>query len=154
MFSVHYYDDLGLTVANGLSAIQNGTRQAEVTFCDIGERTGSISLEGVVMAMRARPDVYGVDCSVQNEQPYPACRPSSPTIGRPITVNKAIVGGNVFAHEFGIHQDGMLKNCEIYKIMVPQSIGRKSMGLIIGKHSGRNAVRTRLEELSYRPGDE
>ena len=125
VFSVHCHDDLGLAVANSLSAIQNGARQAEVTHCGI-----------------------------QNEQLYPACRLLSLIIGRPIAANKAIVGSNAFAHESGIHQDGMLKNRETYEIMTPQSIGRKSTDLVIGKHSGRNAVRTRLEELGYRLDDE
>ena len=111
VFSVHCHDDLGLAVANSLSAIQN-------------------------------------------EQLYPACRLLSLIIGRPIAANKAIVGSNAFAHESGIHQDGMLKNRETYEIMTPQSIGRKSTDLVIGKHSGRNAVRTRLEELGYRLDDE
>ena len=142
VFSVHCHDDLGLAVANSLSAIQNGARQAEVTLCGIGERAGNASLEEIVMAMKVRPDVYGVDCGIQNEQLYPACRLLSLIIGRPIAANKAIVGSNAFAHESGIHQDGMLKNRETYEIMTPQSIGRKSTDLVIGKHSGRNAVRT------------
>ena len=154
VFSVHCHDDLGLAVANSLSAIQNGARQAEVTLCGIGERAGNASLEEIVMAMKVRPDVYGVDCGIQNEQLYPACRLLSLIIGRPIAANKAIVGSNAFAHESGIHQDGMLKNRETYEIMTPQSIGRKSTDLVIGKHSGRNAVRTRLEELGYRLDDE
>ncbi len=154
VFSVHCHDDLGLAVANSLSAIQNGARQAEVTLCGIGERAGNASLEEIVMAMKVRSDVYGVDCNVDNEQLYPACRLLSLIIGRPIAANKAIVGGNAFAHESGIHQDGMLKNRETYEIMTPQSIGRKSTDLVIGKHSGRNAVRTRLEELGYRLDDE
>ena len=149
VFSVHCHDDLGLAVANSLSAIQNGARQAEVTLCGIGERAGNASLEEIVMAMKVRPDVYGVDCGIQNEQLYPACRLLSLIIGRPIAANKAIVGSNAFAHESGIHQDGMLKNRETYEIMTPQSIGRKSTDLVIGKHSGRNAVRNKLEALGY-----
>ena len=144
----------GATTINVPDAIQNGARQAEVTLCGIGERAGNASLEEIVMAMKVRPDVYGVDCGIQNEQLYPACRLLSLIIGRPIAANKAIVGSNAFAHESGIHQDGMLKNRETYEIMTPQSIGRKSTDLVIGKHSGRNAVRTRLEELGYRLDDE
>ena len=125
-----------------------------MTLCGIGERAGNASLEEIVMAMKVRPDVYGVDCGIRNEQLYPACRLLSLIIGRPIAANKAIVGSNAFAHESGIHQDGMLKNRETYEIMTPQSIGRKSTDLVIGKHSGRNAVRTRLEELGYRLDDE
>ena len=154
IISTHCHNDLGMATANTLSGILNGARQAEVTINGIGERAGNASLEEIVMAMKVRPDVYGVDCGIQNEQLYPACRLLSLIIGRPIAATKAIVGSNAFAHESGIHQDGMLKNRETYEIMTPQSIGRKSTDLVIGKHSGRNAVRTRLEELGYRLDDE
>ena len=154
VFSVHCHDDLGLAVANSLSAIQNGARQAEVTLCGIGERAGNASLEEIVMAMKVRSDVYGVDCNVDNEQLYPACRLLSLIIGRPIAANKAIVGGNAFAHESGIHQDGMLKNRETYEIMTPQSVGRNESNLVIGKHSGRNAVRNKFESLGYSLDDD
>ena len=154
VFSVHCHDDLGLAVANSLSAIQNGARQAEVTLCGIGERAGNASLEEIVMAMKVRPDVYGVDCGIRNEQLYPACRLLSLIIGRPIAANKAIVGSNAFAHESGIHQDGMLKNRETYEIMTPQSVGRTESNLVIGKHSGRNAVRNKFESMGYKLDDE
>lgn len=155
IFSVHCHNDLGLAVANTLYALQNGARQAEVTLSGIGERAGNTSLEELVMALRTRADYYGgLDTGIQSDQLFPACRLLSLIIGRPIPANKAVVGGNAFAHESGIHQDGMLKNRETYEIMTPQSIGRISTDLVIGKHSGRNAVRTRLEQLGYRLEDE
>jgi len=149
IFSVHCHDDLGLGVANTLAAIQAGARQAEVTLSGIGERAGNTSLEEVVMALRVRRDIFQVDTRIRSEQLYPSCRMLSMIIGQPIPANKAIVGGNAFAHESGIHQDGMLKHRETYEIMTPQSIGRTSSDLVIGKHSGRNAVRNKLEALGY-----
>ena len=149
IFSVHCHDDLGLSVANSLAAVEAGARQVEVTLCGIGERAGNTSLEEVVMALKVRRDVFGVDTGIRTEQLFPSCRMLSMIIGQPIPANKAIVGGNAFAHESGIHQDGMLKNRETYEIMTPQSIGRTSTDLVIGKHSGRNAVRNKLEALGY-----
>ena len=149
VFSVHCHDDLGLGVANTLAALQAGARQAEVTLSGIGERAGNTSLEEVVMALKVRNDVFRLDTHIRAEQLFPSCRLLSMIIGQPIPANKAIVGGNAFAHESGIHQDGMLKNRETYEIMTPQSIGRTSTDLVIGKHSGRNAVRNKLEALGY-----
>ncbi len=149
IFSVHCHDDLGLAVANSLAAVRNGARQAELCLSGIGERAGNASLEEFVMALKLRPEYYGVECTINNEQLYPACHMLSMIIGRPIPANKAIIGSNAFAHESGIHQDGMLKNRDTYEIMTPQAVGRKSTDIVIGKHSGRNAVRTRLEELGY-----
>ena len=149
VFSVHCHDDLGLAVANSLAAVKNGARQAELCLSGIGERAGNASLEEFVMALKLRPEYYGVECTINNEQLYPACHLLSLIISRPIPANKAIIGSNAFAHESGIHQDGMIKNRETYEIMTPQAVGRKSTDLVIGKHSGRNAVRTRLEELGY-----
>ncbi len=149
VFSVHCHDDLGLAVANSLSAVRNGARQLELCLCGIGERAGNASLEECVMAMKLRPDFYGVECAIHNEQLYPACHLLSMIIGRPIPANKAVIGSNAFAHESGIHQDGMLKNRDTYEIMSPQAVGRKSTDIVIGKHSGRNAVKTRLEELGF-----
>ena len=145
VFSVHCHDDLGLSVANSLAAVEAGARQVEVTLCGIG----NTSLEEVVMALKVRRDVFGVDTSIRTEQLFPSCRMLSMIIGQPIPANKAVVGGNAFAHESGIHQDGMLKNRETYEIMTPQSIGRTSSDLVIGKHSGRNAVRNKLDALGY-----
>ncbi len=154
IFSVHCHNDLGLGVANTLAAVQAGARQAEVTLCGIGERAGNASLEEFVMVMKTRNDIYPFDTNIVPEQLYPACRLLSMIIGRPLPANKAIVGGNAFAHESGIHQDGMLKNRETYEIMTPQSIGRMTSDLVIGKHSGRNAVRSKLVSLGYDFDDE
>ena len=154
IFSVHCHDDLGLAVANSLSAVKNGARQAELCLSGIGERAGNASLEEFVMALKLRPEYYGVECTINNEQLYPSCHLLSLIIGRPIPANKAIIGSNAFAHESGIHQDGMLKNRNTYEIMTPQAVGRKSTDIVIGKHSGRNAVRTRLEELGYHLNDD
>ncbi len=148
-FSVHCHNDLGLGVANSLAAIRVGARQAECTLCGIGERAGNAALEEIVMTMKVRNDIYPYQTNIVPEQLYPACRLLSLIIGRPLPANKAIVGGNAFAHESGIHQDGMLKNRETYEIMTPQSIGRMTSDLVIGKHSGRNAVRSKLESLGY-----
>ena len=131
------------------AAVKNGARQAELCLSGIGERAGNASLEEFVMALKLRPEYYGVECSIVTEQLYPSCHLLSLIIGRPIPANKAIIGSNAFAHESGIHQDGMLKNRNTYEIMTPQAVGRKSTDIVIGKHSGRNAVRTRLEELGY-----
>ncbi|MCR4665889.1 MAG: 2-isopropylmalate synthase [Desulfovibrio sp.] len=154
VYSVHCHDDLGLAVANTLAAMKVGVRQAEVTLSGIGERAGNASLEEVVMALTVRKDLYGLTHGIESEQLYPSCRLLSMIIGQPIPLNKSIVGANAFAHESGIHQDGMLKNRETYEIMTPQSVGRKETHLIIGKHSGRNAVLQKFESLGYRLNDE
>ncbi len=153
VFSVHCHDDLGLAVANSLSAVKSGARQVELCLSGIGERAGNASLEEFVMALKLRPEYYGVECAINNEQLYPSCHLLSLIIGRPIPANKAVIGSNAFAHESGIHQDGMLKHRGTYEIMTPQAVGRKSTDIVIGKHSGRNAVRTRLEELGYSLND-
>ena len=153
VFSVHCHDDLGLGVANTLAALQGGARQAELTLGGIGERAGNAAIEEVAMALKVRQDFYQLETGIQSEQLYPSCRLLSLIIGRPIAANKAVVGSNAFAHESGVHQDGMLKNRETYEIMTPQSIGRSSSDLVIGKHSGRNAVQTRLKELGYQLDD-
>lgn len=154
VFSVHCHNDLGLAVANTLAAFKVGVRQAEVTLNGIGERAGNASLEEVVMNLRVRHDYLGLDHNIVTEQLYPSCRLLSMTIGQPIPNNKAIVGANAFAHESGIHQDGMLKNRETYEIMTPQSVGRTESNLVIGKHSGRNAVRNKFENMGYTLDDE
>ncbi|MEG6504068.1 2-isopropylmalate synthase [Nitratidesulfovibrio sp. 1201_IL3209] len=150
VFSVHCHNDLGMGVANTLAALKAGARQAEVTVSGIGERAGNASLEEIVMALHTRRDFYQLDCGVVTEQLFPTCRLLSMIIGQPIPPNKAIVGANAFAHESGIHQDGMLKNRETYEIMTPESIGKTKTDLVIGKHSGRNAVKNKLDELGYR----
>lgn len=149
IFSVHCHNDLGLGVANTLEAIKAGARQAEVTLCGIGERAGNSSLEEVVMALHTRKDYYGVETSINTEQLFPSCRRLASTIGQPISPYKAIVGANAFAHESGIHQDGMIKNRQTYEIMTPESIGKKGTSIVIGKHSGRNALGTKLREMGY-----
>lgn len=154
VFSVHCHDDLGLAVANTLAAFRVGVRQAEVTLCGIGERAGNAALEEVVMNLRVRRDYFHLEHNIDTEQLYPSCRLLSMTIGQPIASNKAIVGANAFAHESGIHQDGMIKNRETYEIMTPESVGRTVSNLVIGKHSGRNAVRGKFESLGYKLTEE
>lgn len=154
IFAIHCHDDLGLGVANTLAALRVGARQAEVTLCGIGERAGNTSLEEVAMNLAVRKDYYGLESNIVSTQLYPSCRLLSMTIGQPIPHNKAIIGANAFAHESGIHQDGMLKNRQTYEIMAPQSVGRDSTNLVIGKHSGRNAVRSKFESMGYKLDDE
>ncbi len=154
IFSVHCHNDLGLGVANTLAALRVGARQVEVTLSGIGERAGNAALEEVAMALKVREGYYNLTHSIRTEQLYPSCRLLSMTIGQPIAMNKAIVGANAFAHESGIHQDGMLKNRETYEIMTPQSVGRAQTDLVLGKHSGRNAVKTKLESMGYTLDDQ
>lgn len=154
VFSVHCHDDLGLGVANTLAALRIGARQAEVALNGIGERAGNAALEEVAMALHVRKDYYDFTDNIKTEQLYPTCRLLSIIIGQPIPNNKAITGANAFAHESGIHQDGMIKHRETYEIMTPQSVGRQATTLVIGKHSGRNAVRGKFESLGYKLTDE
>ncbi len=150
VFSVHCHNDLGLAVANTLAALKAGARQAEVTLSGIGERAGNAALEEVVMALEVRKDYNQMHTNVDTTQLYPACRLLSMIIGQPIPSNKAVIGTNAFAHEAGIHQAGMLKNRQTYEIMTPESVGKVSNELVIGKHSGRHAVEGKLQELGYR----
>jgi 2-isopropylmalate synthase len=148
--SVHCHDDLGLAVANSLAAVLAGARQIECTVNGIGERAGNTSMEECVMSVKTRPDVFrGLDTNVRTTEIYPSSRLLSSIIGIPVQPNKAIVGDNAFAHEAGIHQDGVLKAAITYEIMTPQSIGRPSNELVLGKHSGRHAFRDRLQELGF-----
>jgi len=150
VLSVHCHDDLGLAVANSLAAVRAGARQVECTVNGIGERAGNTSMEEVVMAIATRPDVYaGLETRVRTQEIYPASRLLSSVIGVAVQPNKAIVGDNAFAHEAGIHQDGVLKAAITYEIMTPQSIGRPANLLVLGKHSGRHAFRERLAELGF-----
>jgi len=150
VFSVHCHDDLGLAVANSLAAVLAGARQVECTVNGIGERAGNTSMEEVVMALKTRPDVFrGLDTKIRAQEIYPSSRMLSTIIGVPVPPNKAIVGDNAFAHEAGIHQDGVLKAAITYEIMTPQSIGRPSNELVLGKHSGRHAFGDRLKELGF-----
>ncbi|HIF97174.1 MAG TPA: 2-isopropylmalate synthase [Myxococcales bacterium] len=156
VFSVHCHNDLGLAVANSLAAVQAGARQVECTVNGIGERAGNTSLEEMVMAVKTRPDVYsGVALGINAQEIYPCSRLLSSVTGVQVQPNKAIVGDNAFAHEAGIHQDGVLKAPITYEIMTPASIGRASNELVLGKHSGRHAFRDRLDELGLQAdGDE
>jgi len=150
VFSLHCHNDLGLAVANSLAAIQAGARQVECTVNGIGERAGNTAMEEVVMALKTRPDVFdGLDTRVRTTEIYPTSRLLSQVIGVPVQPNKAIVGDNAFAHEAGIHQHGVLQAAITYEIMTPQSIGRPSNELVLGKHSGRHAFRERLRELGF-----
>ncbi len=147
IFSVHCHNDLGLAVANSLSAVSFGARQVECTINGLGERAGNASLEEVVMALRTRQDVLGLHTGIDTTQIVPASRLVSSVTGFPVQPNKAIVGANAFAHESGIHQDGVLKHRETYEIMTAQDVGWNANKMVMGKHSGRSAFRARLEEL-------
>ena len=147
VFSVHCHNDLGLAVANSLSAVLNGARQVECTINGLGERAGNASLEEIAMTVRTRQDVFDCDTNLDTTHIVPASRLVSTVTGFPVQPNKAIVGANAFAHESGIHQDGVLKARETYEIMRAEDVGWTANRIILGKHSGRNALRTRLEDL-------
>ncbi len=147
VFSVHCHNDLGLAVANSLSAVMNGARQVECTINGLGERAGNAALEEVVMAVRTRQDIFQCDSRIDTTQILAASRLVSGVTGFVVQPNKAIVGANAFAHESGIHQDGVLKNRETYEIMRAEDIGWNTNRMVLGKHSGRNAFRARLKEL-------
>ena len=148
--SAHCHNDLGLAVANSLAAIANGARQVECTINGIGERAGNASLEEIVMALRVRADRYPYETAIASEELYPTSQLLEEITGIPVQPNKAIIGRNAFAHEAGIHQDGMLKNRLTYEIMTPQSVGVPDSKLVLGKHSGRHALSLRCEQLGYR----
>ena len=147
IFSVHCHNDLGLAVANSLSAVMNGARQIECTVNGLGERAGNASLEEIVMAVRTRQDLFPCETLINATQIVPASKLVSGITGFPVQPNKAIVGANAFAHEAGIHQDGVLKHRETYEIMRAEDVGWGANKLSLGKHSGRNAFRNRLAEL-------
>ncbi len=147
VFSVHCHNDLGLAVANSLAAVLNGARQVECTINGLGERAGNAALEEVVMAVRTRQDVFPCDSGLDSTQIVPCSRLVSSITGFPVQPNKAIVGANAFAHESGIHQDGVLKSRETYEIMRAEDVGWSANRIVLGKHSGRNAFRTRLKAL-------
>jgi 2-isopropylmalate synthase len=149
VLSVHCHNDLGQAVANSLVAIMNGARQVECTINGIGERAGNASLEEIVMALRTRKDFFGIDTRMKTEEIFRTSRLLSHITGVHVQPNKAIVGENAFAHEAGIHQDGVLKEKLTYEIMRPQDIGRASNKLVLGKHSGRHALAARLKDLGY-----
>jgi len=153
-FSVHCHNDLGLAVANSLAAVRNGARQVECTINGLGERAGNASLEEIVMAVRTRQDVFECDTHLDATQIVNCSRLVSNITGFPVQPNKAIVGANAFAHESGIHQDGVLKHRETYEIMRAEDVGWTHNRMVLGKHSGRNAFRSRLEELGIDLGSE
>ena len=147
VWSVHCHNDLGLAVANSLAAVMAGARQVECTVNGLGERAGNASLEEVVMAVRTRADIFPVETGIDATQIVPASKLISQITGYPVQPNKAIVGANAFAHESGIHQDGVLKHRETYEIMRAEDVGWSQNKLVLGKHSGRNAFKSRLTEL-------
>ncbi len=152
VFSAHCHNDLGLAVANSLAAVQAGARQVELAINGIGERAGNCALEEVVMALKVRADRLPYHTQVRSEHITRASRYVSAITGFPVQFNKAIVGKNAFAHEAGIHQDGMLKNAETYEIMRPEDVGQGGSNLVMGKHSGRHAFREKLKGLGYELG--
>ena len=149
ILSVHCHNDLGLAVANSLIAVQNGVRQVECTINGIGERAGNASLEEIVMALHTRKDLFGLDCGVNTREIYPSSGLLTNLTGLIVQANKAVVGRNAFAHEAGIHQDGVIKERLTYEIMTPENVGIKDSKLIMGKHSGRHALKRKYDELGF-----
>jgi 2-isopropylmalate synthase len=150
VFSTHCHNDLGLAVANSLAAIQGGVRQVECSINGIGERAGNASLEELVMALRVRPDRLPYDTAIRSEALFETSQLLSMLTDEPVQANKAIVGRNAFAHEAGIHQDGVLKDARTYEIMKPEDVGQSvSSRLVLGRHSGRHAVQSRCETLGF-----
>jgi 2-isopropylmalate synthase len=154
IISTHCHDDLGMAVANSLAGLENGARQVECTINGLGERAGNAALEEVVMALKTRFDYYNLTTNIKTERLYPVSRMVSAVTSLPVPRNKAIVGRNAFAHESGIHQDGMLKERSTYEIMRPEEVGVPKTDLVLGKHSGRHALRDRVKELGYHLSDE
>ncbi len=151
--SAHCHDDLGMAVANSLAAIRAGVRQIECTINGIGERAGNASLEEVVVALAVRKDSFGVTTGIRMQELFPTSRMLTEITGAQVAPNKAIVGANAFAHEAGIHQDGIIKNPLTYEIISPQMVGVPARSMVLGKHSGRNALRMTLRDLGYEPSD-
>lgn len=147
IFSVHCHNDLGLAVANSLSAVENGARQVECTINGLGERAGNASLEEIVMILRTRTDRFNIETGIDTARIVPTSKLVSQITGMPVQANKAIVGANAFAHESGIHQDGVLKHQKTYEIMTPESVGWTTNRMVLGKHSGRAALKSRYAEL-------
>ncbi|MBT3915846.1 MAG: 2-isopropylmalate synthase [Rhodospirillaceae bacterium] len=153
IISVHCHNDLGMAVANSLAAVQVGARQIECTINGLGERAGNAAMEEIVMGLRTRPDHLPYNTKIKSELITKASKLVSTVTGFTVQPNKAIVGANAFAHEAGIHQDGVLKNAQTYEIMTPESVGLKESKLVMGKHSGRHAFREKLIELGFDLGD-
>src|SRR5713226_1761693 len=149
VLSVHCHNDLGLAVANSLAALKEGARQVECTINGIGERAGNCALEEIVMAVRTRNEYYELDVGVNTTRLWPTRRLVARVTGIHVKRNKAIVGQNAFAHEAGIHQDGMLKHANTYEIMNPEDVGLAKTDLVLGKHSGRHALSQRIRDLGY-----
>jgi 2-isopropylmalate synthase len=147
--STHCHDDLGLAVANSLAGIENGARQVECAINGIGERAGNAALEEIVMAIDTRKRYFNATTGIKTQELYRSSRMLSEITGKPVQVNKAIVGDNAFAHEAGIHQDGMLKAAVTYEIMSPDTVGVPRSSIVLGKHSGRHALEARYRELGY-----
>jgi 2-isopropylmalate synthase len=154
VLSVHCHNDLGLAVANSLAALQEGARQVECTINGIGERAGNCALEEIIMAVRTRADYFGLQSGINTRLLYPLSRKVSHVTGLQVQRNKAVVGQNAFAHEAGIHQDGMLKHAATYEIMRPEDVGIPRTELVLGKHSGRHALKQRIHDLGYHLTDE
>ena len=151
--SAHCHDDLGLAVANSLAAVRAGVRQIECTVNGIGERAGNAALEEIAVALAVRKDSFGVTTNINLAQLFPASRMLTEVTGAVVAPNKAVVGANAFAHEAGIHQDGIIKNPLTYEIISPESVGVPSRSLVMGKHSGRNALRISLRDLGFEATD-
>ena len=152
-FSTHCHNDLGLGVANSIAAVKAGARQVECTINGIGERAGNAAMEEIVMALRTRADAMPWFTTIDTTKITKASRLLSTVTGFSVQPNKAVVGANAFAHESGIHQDGMLKNAETYEIMTPESVGLMRSNLVMGKHSGKHAFRAKLKELGIEVAD-
>ena len=153
VLSAHCHDDLGLAVANSLAAVRAGVRQIECTVNGIGERAGNASLEEIAVALAVRKESFGAQTNIVLSQLFPASRLLTEITGAQVAPNKAVVGANAFAHEAGIHQDGIIKNPQTYEIISPETVGVPSRSLVLGKHSGRNALRTTLKDLGYEATD-
>jgi 2-isopropylmalate synthase len=149
--SAHCHDDLGMAVANSLAAVRAGVRQIECTINGIGERAGNASLEEVVVALAVRKESFGVGTGINLQHLFPTSRMLTEITGAQVAPNKAVVGANAFAHEAGIHQDGIIKNPLTYEIISPQAVGVPARSLVLGKHSGRNALKMSLRDLGYEP---
>ena len=149
VLSVHCHNDLGLAVANSIIALENGVRQIEVSMNGIGERAGNASLEEFVMALNVRKDIFNIESNVNTREIYKASKLLVSITGIPVQPNKAIVGKNAFSHEAGIHQDGVLKERRTYEIMTPETIGRSSSEIVLGRHSGKHGLKVRLKELGF-----
>jgi len=153
IFSAHCHNDLGLAVANSLAAVAAGARQVECTVNGIGERAGNASLEELAVAFAVRQSHFGISTGIKLPEIFPTSQLLARITGTGVAPNKAVVGANAFAHEAGIHQDGIIKNPLTYEIISPEAVGVPARKLVIGKHSGRNAVRSRLSELGHEPND-